>query len=482
MRNRQILALTCFGLVLAGAENIRAESINDVELRNLAKYYGTGVSQQPRTEPIPPPTAPKAELGKKLFFSKDLGGDKDTACVSCHHPLLGGGDHLSLPIGSQATIPDLLGPGRTHSATRARAAGMLYDGGPTVPRVAPTTFNAALWQQVMFLDGRVEALPDGGVRTPDTPFGVADPQAPNLIHGQALFPVTSPEEMASSAFEGKSNDEIRDALAQRVSANPQWQVEFDRVYGDEAVITFSRIAESIAQYEASQWLTDSPWQAFMEGDNHAINRQEKAGATLFFQEVKQGGAGCAACHNGENFSDEAFHALAMPQIGRGKDDGVTGSDDFGRMRETGKIKDKYSFRTPQLLNVSATYPYSHAGGYETLEDVVRHHLNVEEAVNNYDFTLTNLSQPGLQNTNAEANTRKALSVVKRRQENGNTPLKNVDLSNKQVKQLVAFLHTLTDPCVEKPKCLAQWVAEPDAGLNILEAQFAAPQSRNTVQH
>ena len=57
-------------------------------------------------------TNAKAQLGMKLFFTKGLGGDKDAACVTCHHPKLGGGDNLSLPIGVTAEIPDLLGPGR----------------------------------------------------------------------------------------------------------------------------------------------------------------------------------------------------------------------------------------------------------------------------------------------------------------------------------------------------------------------------------
>ena len=35
---------------------------------------------------------PVAQLGMQLFFTKALGGDTDVACVSCHHPLLGGGD------------------------------------------------------------------------------------------------------------------------------------------------------------------------------------------------------------------------------------------------------------------------------------------------------------------------------------------------------------------------------------------------------
>ena len=102
---------------------------------------------------------PKAQLGMKLFFTKALGGNTDTACASCHHPALAGGDRRALPIGVNAELPDLLGPDRTHSETLAAADNdSLYDGGPTVPRNSPTTFNSGLWDQVMFLDGRVESL------------------------------------------------------------------------------------------------------------------------------------------------------------------------------------------------------------------------------------------------------------------------------------------------------------------------------------
>ncbi|HBC20167.1 MAG TPA: cytochrome-c peroxidase, partial [Alcanivorax sp.] len=118
--------------------------------------------------------------GMQLFFSKGLGGDLDSACVSCHHPMLGGGDDLSLSIGVEAVQPDLLGPGRLHLST-----GTHFDGGPTVPRNAPSTFNIVFYDEVLFHDGRVESLDKtaglngagGGIRTPDSAFGVADPDA-----------------------------------------------------------------------------------------------------------------------------------------------------------------------------------------------------------------------------------------------------------------------------------------------------------------
>jgi cytochrome c peroxidase len=69
---------------------------------------------------LPSITSPMADLGRLLFFSKLLGGEQDAACVSCHHPMLGGGDNLSLSlsVGVHAvnvfnvTDAELLGIGR----------------------------------------------------------------------------------------------------------------------------------------------------------------------------------------------------------------------------------------------------------------------------------------------------------------------------------------------------------------------------------
>ncbi|MDG1120904.1 MAG: cytochrome-c peroxidase, partial [Glaciecola sp.] len=45
------------------------------------------------------------QLGQQLFFSKSLSMNNDVACVSCHHPMLGGGDGLSLSVGVNALDP-----------------------------------------------------------------------------------------------------------------------------------------------------------------------------------------------------------------------------------------------------------------------------------------------------------------------------------------------------------------------------------------
>ena len=143
---------------------------------------------------LPTIEEPIAQLGKKLFFTQALGGDMDSACASCHLPTLGGGDDLPLSIGVGAPEPELLGPGRSHPEMEF-----------TVPRNAPTTFNIALWDKVIFHDGRIESLggtpgangADGmGIRTPEVALGKADPLAgSNLTMAQSRLPTTSPDEM-----------------------------------------------------------------------------------------------------------------------------------------------------------------------------------------------------------------------------------------------------------------------------------------------
>ena len=130
---------------LVGCATQTETSDLDVRLADIISSHGlTGDPSRGRV--LPDISEPLPQLGMQLFFTKALSGNQDTACVSCHHPWLGGGDGLPMSIGIDADQPDLLGPGRTHPE------------GPRVPRNAPTTFNAGLWDQVMFFDGRIESL------------------------------------------------------------------------------------------------------------------------------------------------------------------------------------------------------------------------------------------------------------------------------------------------------------------------------------
>ncbi|HCH69414.1 MAG TPA: hypothetical protein DE042_02750 [Colwellia sp.] len=218
-------------MVLSGCNNAEEADSTSISAQKVAALNSDirtiivtkNLTGDPSTgRELPDIESPKAQLGMKLFFSKSLGGEKDAACVTCHHPALGGGDDLILPIGVDAEIDDLLGPGRIHNIN-----GEHFDGGPTVPRNSPTTFNVALWDNFLFHDGRVESLgktpkmngnDDLGIRTPDSVFGEKDNNAgENLVAAQARFPVTSPEEMKNfSTLNNTNNSEVRQNIEQRI--------------------------------------------------------------------------------------------------------------------------------------------------------------------------------------------------------------------------------------------------------------------------
>lgn len=477
--NPRVFALGLSFLIsgCGGNDQVGGSGVQDLVVQALiAQHNHTADPMAGRN--LPQIQDPLAQLGMRLFFSKSLGGDRDSACVTCHHPRLGGGDDLSLSVGVGADDADLLGDGRTHAAASAH-----FNGGPTVPRNAPTTFNLAGWDHYLFHDGRVEALvvakgqegSTGGIRTPDVPLRSADPNAgANLSVAQARFPVTSPEEMKGHNFAAQNNAGMRTVLQERmggygsgvgVLANTQyWLDQFRTAFNSpagtaQALITYDNIAAAIAAYERSQNFTNAPWKSYVQGNTAAITDDAKRGAQLFFTPVDRGGAGCVSCHSGDFFTDEDFHILAVPQIGRGKGNGTNTDDDFGRFRETNNPNEMYAFRTPTLWNVGVTGPWMHSGAYTTLEATIRHHLDPHGSIQNYN--VGQLTQPGIQNLSTiQARAQAALSALDRARAEGRSKLLPVTLADAQVQQLVAFLNSLTDPCVEDPNCIGPWI--PDA--------------------
>lgn len=448
---------------------------------------------------------PLAQLGKQLFFTKALGGDRDVACVSCHHPLLGGGDGLSLSVGVGAEDPDLLGPGRRHDHAGRGAVDPDADGGPNVPRNAPTTFNVAFYDVVLFHDGRIESIgrlagrngAGSGIITPDSLFRSADPDAgANLVEAQARFPLISEDEMLGFVFgQRRHGDAVRTHLSGRLGdygagrgelENTDWPAQFRRVFGQadadvESLITFANINGAIAAYQRSQIFIDTPWKKYVGGALDALSHAQKRGALLFFRSREQGGADCARCHSGDFFTDERFHVLAMPQIGRGKTNGPYRDHDNGRFKVSRRAEDKHAFRTPSLLNVAVTGPYSHSGAYDSLREVVRHHFDPPAAVADYDYSLQSLRQfagTDFSYPHARENTERALAKLLADRKSATEVIATVDVTDDQLDDLVAFLDALTDPCVTDPVCLAPWLpATDDTGpdglqLNAVIARIA----------
>lgn len=377
----------------------------------------------------------QAKLGQLLFYDPILSGNRTTSCATCHHPRFGTSDGVSLGLGDGASG---LGPDRKGDLQNPPEQ--------RIPRNSPALFNLGAEQFTRFFhDGRLEADPSRatGIRTPlgaDMEAGFA-----SALSAQSMFPVLSGDEMAGHYSENDVSQAVRQGLltgpggawailAGRVSDIPEYRDRFKDIIGDQPV-GFTDISDMIAAFIALEWRADnSPFDRFLR-DGVAMSANAMAGMEVFYGKGK-----CSACHAGQFQTDHDFHAIAMPQIGPGKAARFERHNrDVGRMRVTGDAADAYAFRTPSLRNVQHTAPYGHSGAYGTLRAVIRHHLNPEKSIWNYDVTQSVL--PGVTFPTDYAVMTDQAEIALIAQSNTLTP---VVLSDEEIDQLIAFLYSLTD--------------------------------------
>ena len=390
----------------------------------------------------PPASDARIELGRQLFFDKILSGSFNISCATCHHPFAGTGDGLSLPVGEGARGTGIMrDTGAGVDAIRER-----------VPRNAPALFNLGAREfDVLFHDGRVALgrhLPSGFT----SPAGSAlPPGLDNVLAVQAMFPVTSGTEMAGQPGENPIADAaargdlptVWELLAARLRQVDAYVAQFVAAFAEvnaAADITFVHAANAIAAFEAAAWRADkSPFDHFLRGDRLAMSALQRRGMRLFY-----GRAGCSVCHAGSLQTDHSFRAIAMPQVGPGKGDGPGGYEDFGRERVTGKVTDRYRFRVPSLRNVALTAPYGHAGAYDTLDAIVRHHLDPVASLYAFDpVQVVAPSRPDLDERDKRAvNDAATVAAIAAANE-----LAPATLREHEIRALVAFLHALTDPAM-----------------------------------
>lgn len=457
--------------------------------RALAMQQGLDGDPADGLVAVPPDSDPLVKLGQILFFSRTLSGRMDVACASCHHPELAAGDELTLPVGVAAVAPEVLGIGRALNPDLDQSPDA--DGGPNVPRNSQTIFNVALYNRALFHDGRVfvldeEVVPGGQgqrIRTPES-GNVADPNAgDNLLEAQAKLPLVSNDEMRGFMYPGLGTpNDYRQRLVDRLrglvdqdymssDGADNWNSRFTAAFGDLDVngnmISLARIQKALAAYQASMIFVDTPWKAYIEGDDDAISDSAKRGADLFLRSRDEGGLGCAGCHSGDHFTDEKFYNVGFPQIGRGK---RTDGSDHGRADVSVVLQtdeNQHAFRVPGLINVELTAPYGHAGTFANLGQLIRYHANPRVEVDYFDFDLQHLEQAqeaGVLGTDiypqAESLTRAAIAAQSFSLAEQKLPGRG--LTQQELDDLTAFLRALTDPCAASASCTAPWVPDGEA--------------------
>ena len=273
-------------------------------------------------------------------------------------------------------------------------------------RNAPTIVNAA-YMKSMFWDGR----------------------EPDLEH-QSLQPSVNPVEG------GLLN---HDPILSIVRTDPDYVQAFQRVFGKSGqTVTMTEVSQAIASFERTVIAGDSPFDRYyFGGDPSALDVQQKNGLNVFLNKGR-----CVSCHVIEQdqalFTDNEFHNIGVginqvqdevPRLAsaflKSKRQGAAvdktvltdpKASELGRFAVIDDIATVGAFKTPTLRNVARTAPYMHDGSLKTLRDVVVHY-NLGGKSKESDRINPYLS-------------------------GGIRPL---DLTDREIDDLVAFMEALTSP-------------------------------------
>lgn len=213
------------------------------------------------------------------------------------------------------------------------------------------------------------------------------------LEAQAVLPIENPSEM------GHSFDSLIPSLKQNESLVRQFTDAFDKdssTPNKKKLVTPANIGKALAAYQRTLLLGDSPVDRFQNGDHAALTPTERTGMWIFESRGR-----CWKCHSGRNFTDEKFHNTGVSFGSKNRD--------TGRYQFSKKDEDRFKFKTPTLRGVELTAPYMHDGSVKTLEDVVRFYS-------------------------------KGGSPKDQRLDDD---LETLDLSEKEISQLVAFLKALS---------------------------------------
>ncbi|MFL9831811.1 cytochrome c peroxidase [Flavobacterium sp. ST-87] len=214
----------------------------------------------------------------------------------------------------------------------------------------------------------------------------------------------------------QNKDEMHGNVANAIeilTKDAAYQKRFKKAFPKSEKIKEWQVQNALASYIRSLNAFDSRFDNYMRGDSDDFTAEEKLGFNLFAGKAK-----CATCHfiplfNGTvppNYQKTEQEVIGTPADKSGKKI----SPDLGRYIQYQMPQLKNAFKTPSLRNVAVTAPYMHNGVFTTLEEVV-------------DFY------------NKGGGVGLGIAV-----ENQTLPADPLELNEKEIKALIAFMKTLTD--------------------------------------
>jgi cytochrome c peroxidase len=414
-------------------------------LEEVIDFYdrGGGKGQRAGLKPLKLDADEKRQL---VAFLKSLSSETITVVV----PELP--DYTLMPLGKDEPMPVPDKPDPV-AARKPRAITALP--APPEPKDNPTTKDKVTLGRLLYFDPRMSA--DGATScntchpahtgyTARTAISMGGTGTSHWRNSSTLYNVAYFEKFnwdgARGSIEDQNDGAWTGAVAGNVDADlaeerlaqvPDYREKFKAVFGEDYP-TWANALRAVAAYQRTLNSKNVPFDAFLKGDDKAINDAAKRGHKLF-----TGKANCTQCHDGALLSDDRYHNIGVPaspdflnspskqitfrfeQASNGLPRKLYESarDDLGLYYVTKRAGDIGKFRTASLRELKHTAPYMHNGVFKTLTEVI-------------DF----YDQGGGKNPNK-------------------SPLmKPLTLTKDEKADLLAFLESLSgDPLADKPPSL-----------------------------
>ena len=249
------------------------------------------------------------------------------------------------------------------------------------------------------------------------------------LWAQSIIPIRHPKEMAMNAAQ------VSKALLHEPFAEP-YTALFGKPQDLDDIQNLVNVGKALAAYQETLVTGLTAFDRFRD----ALKVGNWSSAARYPASAQRGlsifiGKGrCNLCHTGPLFSNGEFHDAGVPYfiepgiVDSGRHGGIKNlknsrftldgkySDDPAKsgawavQRVIRQHADFGKFRVPSLRNVAKTAPYMHNGSLATLEDVVKHYSNID---------------------------------MERLHADGESILRPLNLDDTQIRDLVAFLQTLS---------------------------------------
>jgi cytochrome c peroxidase len=441
------------GLLVAMSNAAPAASSFDKMPNKLSDsvLLARGINPHPAQMIFPPARAPSAmaQLGRKLFRDPGLSGSGRMSCASCHDE-----KHAYGPPGE---IPVMIGGLDMHTSGFRAVPSLRYLYRQPVFTIGPDTTSGDndaavnLQQQAQQAAGHdkvlktaaapqaasVNLVPQGGIFWD----GRAD-----TLQNQASAPLFNPAEMAAST----------PAAVVKELSKPQYAKTFRALFGpnifNDAKLLSSEAMFAIARYQIEDsdfHPFSSKYDAWLKGKTR-LTVPEARGYLAFNDPAK---GNCAACHLDKPtqdglpplFTDFQYEALGVPRnalIPANHDPKYHDLGICGPYREDMRDQIQYCgmFLTPSLRNTAMRKVFFHNGVFHSLEEVMDWYVNRD------------LQPERFYSKDADGKVIKYDDLPEQYRHNVDTtdgpfnrhPSDQAALSKQDIKDVIAFLGTLTD--------------------------------------